>query len=95
MTSKPANSNRITHCEICGKKITSSIYDGACSKICAQERLEYNFIRIPKQFTKNLVARYKQEEWEVELTAFADRHRYRTDLVIKKFHTIITEESYK
>lgn len=85
--------NKRGNCEVCGKKISSSMYEGACSRVCAQERLEYNFIRIPKQFARNLITRYKEEEWENELTAFAIRHKYRADLVIKKFKNTQASDS--
>jgi hypothetical protein len=78
-------------CLACGQIAKRKTYDHVCSKKCLDYLLDYNNISIPTLFVKNIFLHCSSEEERNEqLTAYANRHSYDKNKVIKKANNIYT-----
>jgi len=79
----------MSNCPYCGKKIAMS--KAFCSRSCKENYFQLVAIQIPKPFFKRIFVFCTQEQREIEIENFANRHGWRLDLVRKK----IEEDSIK
>ena len=79
----------MSHCPFCKKKIAMS--KAFCSRSCKENYFQLIAIQIPKLFMKRIYQFCTPEEREVEIEQFANRHKWRLDLLKDK----IEEEAIK
>ncbi len=79
----------MSHCPFCKKKIAMS--KAFCSRSCKENYFQLIAIQIPKLFMKRINTFCSEEEREAEIEKFAQRHKWRIDLLKNK----IEEESVK
>jgi len=79
----------MSHCPFCKKKIAMS--KAFCSRSCKENYFQLIAIQIPKLFLKRIYQFCSEEEREKEIVNFADRHKWRLDLLRNK----IEEEAIK
>ena len=79
----------MSECPYCGKKIAMS--KAFCSRSCKENYFQLIAIQIPKPFLKRIYIFCNDEQREIEIENFANRHGWRLDLVRKK----IAEDAQK
>ncbi len=82
----------MSHCPYCKKKIAMS--KAFCSRSCKENYFQLIAIQIPKPFLKRIFVFCTQEQREVEIENFADRHGWRLDLLKKKIDELALETGY-
>ncbi|HFU76254.1 MAG TPA: DUF2116 family Zn-ribbon domain-containing protein [Arcobacter sp.] len=79
----------MSHCPFCKKKIAMS--KAFCSRSCKENYFQLIAIQVPKLFLKRIYVFLSPEDREIEIKKFADRHKWRLDLLKNK----IEEEAIK
>lgn len=82
----------MSHCPYCKKKIAMS--KAFCSRSCKENYFQLIAIQIPKPFLKRIFVFCTQEQREVEIENFANRHGWRLDLLKKKIEELAIQSGY-
>jgi hypothetical protein len=72
----------MSHCPFCKKKIAMS--KAFCSRNCKENYFQLIAIQIPKLFLKRIYVFCNEDEREKEIVDFANRHKWRLDLLKNK-----------
>ena len=79
----------MSFCPYCKKKIAMS--KAFCSRSCKENYFQLIAIQVPRLFLKRLYMVLNEQEREIEIEKFANRHGWRIDLLKDK----IKEEAIK
>lgn len=79
----------MSHCPYCNKKIAMS--KAFCSRSCKENYFQLIAIQVPRLFLKRIYLFCNEKDREKEILMFADRHKWRLDLLKKR----IEEEAIK
>lgn len=76
-------------CQMCGSKGLFKNYDNICSKICLENKLSLDNMKIPIIFINSLYNRCpdKCQRFQ-EIEKFSIRHKYELNLLIRKIKLI-------
>ena len=79
----------MSQCPFCGKKIAMS--KAFCSKTCKENYFQLIAIQVTKPFVKKIYIMCTEEEREEELAKYAQRHKWRLDLVKNRVEELAQE----
>lgn len=79
----------MSQCPFCGKKIAMS--KAFCSKLCKENYFQLIAIQVTKPFVKKIYIMCDEEEREAELSKYAQRHKWRIDLVKSRVEELAHE----
>ncbi len=82
----------MSQCPFCGKKIAMS--KAFCSKTCKENYFQLIAIQVTKPFVKKLYILCNEEQREEELSKYAQRHKWRLDLVKNRVEELAQEYGY-
>ena len=82
----------MSSCPFCKKKIAMS--KAFCSRGCKENYFQLIAIQIPKPFLKRIFVFCDQEQREIEIENFGNRHGWRLDLLKSKIDELAVEYEY-
>ncbi len=82
----------MSQCPFCGKKIAMS--KAFCSKTCKENYFQLIAIQVTKPFVKKIYIMCNEEQREEELVKYAQRHKWRLDLVKSRVEELAVEYGF-
>jgi len=82
----------MTNCLYCNKKIAMN--KAFCSRSCKETYFQLIVIQVPKIFLKRIYVFCSKEEREEEIIQFAQRHKWRLDLLRTKIENEAIKMGY-
>lgn len=82
----------MSHCPYCKKKIAMS--KAFCSKNCKESYFQLIAIQVPKPFLKRIYIFCTQQERELEIQKFSQRHGWNIDLLKTKIEELAILNGY-
>jgi len=82
----------MSQCPFCKKKIAMS--KAFCSRNCKENYFQLIAIQVPKPFLKRIFVFCNEEQREIEIENFGNRHGWRQDLLKNKIHELAIENGY-
>ncbi len=82
----------MSQCPFCKKKIAMS--KAFCSRNCKENYFQLIAIQVPKPFLKRIFVFCNEEQREVEIENFGNRHGWRQDLLKNKINELAIENGY-